>query len=102
MRPASARPISACTKLLVATEMTGGRFHRIRSAPAAKCPECPKLPDFHTAWAQSDIRSALASRARFEAPLVAVYVQASPEGKSLLLDTTQTIDPKFNALLKKY
>ncbi|WP_027524878.1 hypothetical protein [Bradyrhizobium sp. Ec3.3] len=52
--------------------------------------------------AQSDIRSALASRARFEAPLVAVYVQASPEGKSLLRDTTQIIDPKFNALLKKY
>jgi hypothetical protein len=40
-------------KLLVATEMTGGRFHRIRSAAAAKCPERPKLPDFYTAWARS-------------------------------------------------
>jgi hypothetical protein len=33
--------------------MTGGRFHRIKSAAAAKCPERLKLPDFHTAWAQS-------------------------------------------------
>jgi hypothetical protein len=35
--------------------MTGGRFHRIRSAAAAKCPERPKLPDFHTAWANTGL-----------------------------------------------
>jgi hypothetical protein len=29
-------------------------------------------------------------------------VQASPEGKSLLLEATQTIDPTFGALLKRY
>ena len=79
----------------VPVEVAFSRLQTVTSTSAASDEEIRLL-------AQSDIRSALASRARFEAPLVAVYVQASPEGKSLLLDTTQTIDPKFNALLKKY
>lgn len=53
-------------------------------------------------FATSDIRAALASRARFEAPLVAAYVQATPEGKSLLLEATQATDPTFNATLRRY
>lgn len=51
--------------------------------------------------AQSDIRLALANRARFEAPLVAAYVRATPEGKSLLLEATQIADPKFSAMLRQ-
>jgi hypothetical protein len=35
-------------KLLVATEMIGGRFHRIRSSAAAKCAVRPKLRDIFT------------------------------------------------------
>jgi len=38
--------ISAYTKLLVAAEMTGGRFHRIRSAAAAKCEAAPQVARF--------------------------------------------------------
>jgi len=45
--------ISAYMKLLVATEMTGGRFHRIRSSAAVKCAPATKLRDFHTAWTLS-------------------------------------------------
>lgn len=51
--------------------------------------------------AQSDVRLTLANRPRFEAPLVATYVQATPEGKSLLLEATQIADPKFNATLRR-
>ncbi|MBR0715873.1 hypothetical protein [Bradyrhizobium liaoningense] len=53
-------------------------------------------------FATSDIRAALAKRTRFEAPLVAAYVQATPEGKSLLLEATQATDPAFNATLRRY
>jgi hypothetical protein len=35
-------------KLLVATEMIGGRFHRIRSSAAEKCTVRPKLRDIFT------------------------------------------------------
>jgi hypothetical protein len=79
----------------VPVEVAFSRLQTVTSTSAASDEEIRLL-------AQSDIRLALASRARFEAPLVAVYIQASPEGKSLLLDATQAIDPKFNALLKKY
>jgi hypothetical protein len=53
VRPALRDQISAYMKLMVATEMTEGRFHRIRSSAAAKCASAPKLRDFHTAWASS-------------------------------------------------
>ncbi|MGV7217075.1 hypothetical protein [Bradyrhizobium sp. UFLA05-112] len=79
----------------VPVDVAFSRLQTVTSTSAASDEEVRLL-------AQSDIRSALASRARFDAPLIAVYVQASPEGKSLLLRATQTIDPKFNALLKKY
>jgi hypothetical protein len=46
VRPASARPISASMKPLVATEMTGDRFHRIRSSAAAKCAGAPQVAGF--------------------------------------------------------
>jgi hypothetical protein len=52
--------------------------------------------------AQSDIRSALANRSRYEPLLIAAYVQATPQGKSLLLDTTKMTDPKFNEILRRY
>ena len=52
--------------------------------------------------AQSDIRSALANRSRYEPLLIAAYVQATPQGKSLLLETTKVTDPKFNEILRRY
>ena len=52
--------------------------------------------------AQSDIRSALAHRSRYEPLLIAAYVQATPQGKSLLLETTKMTDPKFNEILRRY
>ncbi|SPP97745.1 hypothetical protein [Bradyrhizobium vignae] len=52
--------------------------------------------------AQSDIRSALANRSRYEPLLIAAYVQATPQGKSLLLETTEVTDPKFNEILRRY
>jgi hypothetical protein len=52
--------------------------------------------------AQPDIRSVLANRSRFESPLTATYVQATPQGRSLLLEAIQAIDPKFNELLRHY
>ncbi|MVT53306.1 hypothetical protein GPL17_22810 [Bradyrhizobium yuanmingense] len=52
--------------------------------------------------AQSDIRSALANRSRYEPLLIAAYVQATPQGKSLLLGTTKVTDPRFNEILRRY
>lgn len=52
--------------------------------------------------AQSDIRSLLANRSRFESPLIATYVQATPQGRSLLLEATNAIDPKFSETLRRY
>jgi|SRR4051812_45128498 hypothetical protein len=52
--------------------------------------------------AQSDIRSALANGSRYEPLLLAAYVQATPQGKSLLFETTKMIDPKFNEVLRRY
>ena len=52
--------------------------------------------------AQSDIRSALANRARYAPLLIAAYVQATPQGKSLLTESAQMIDPKFRDTLLRY
>jgi hypothetical protein len=52
--------------------------------------------------AQSDIRSVLADQPRFEAPLTAAYVKATPQGRSLLLEATKAIDPKFGERLQRY
>jgi len=52
--------------------------------------------------AQADIRTLLlTNRARYQAPLVAAYVQATPEGRRLLLSATEMVDPKFSAMLKQ-
>ncbi|GLR98491.1 MULTISPECIES: hypothetical protein [Bradyrhizobium] len=73
-------------------------FSRVRTvtASAAATDEEIKL------LAQSDIRSALANRSRYEPLLIAAYVQATPQGKSLLLETTKVTDPKFNEILRRY
>ena len=52
--------------------------------------------------AQSDIRSTLANRARYAPLLIAAYVQATPQGKSLLMESAQMIDPKFKDILLRY
>lgn len=69
-------------------------FARVRTAAATD--EEIKL------LAQSDIRSALANRSRYEPLLIAAYVQATPQGKSLLLEATKITDPKFNEILRRY
>ncbi|MDA9468290.1 hypothetical protein XH87_27550 [Bradyrhizobium sp. CCBAU 53415] len=73
-------------------------FSRVRTvtSSAAATDEEVKL------LAQSDIRSALASRSRYEPLLIAAYVQATAQGKSLLLETTKVTDPKFNEILQRY
>lgn len=73
-------------------------FSRVRivTSSAAATDEEIKL------LAQSDIRSALANRSRYEPLLIAAYVQATPQGKSLLLETTKVTDPKFNEILRRY
>jgi hypothetical protein len=79
----------------VPVEVAFSRVQTVTSTSAADDEEIRLL-------AQSDIRSALANRARFDAPLIATYVQATPQGKSLLLEATQIADPKFNATLRRY
>ncbi|MDE5445716.1 hypothetical protein GWG65_30770 [Bradyrhizobium sp. CSA207] len=71
------------------------RIQTVTSSAAAADEEIKLL-------AQSDIRSALANRSRYEQLLIAAYVQATPQGKSLLLEATQGADPKFNQILRRY
>ncbi|MDD1532465.1 MULTISPECIES: hypothetical protein [unclassified Bradyrhizobium] len=73
-------------------------FARVRTvtSTAAAADEEIKL------MAQSDIRATLANRSRYEPLLIAAYVQATPQGKLLLLDTTKITDPKFNEILRRY
>lgn len=52
--------------------------------------------------AQSDIRATLANRSRYEQLLIAAYVQATPQGRSLLLEASQVTDPKFSEILRRY
>ncbi len=79
----------------VPVEVAFSRVQTVTSTSAASDEEIRLL-------AQSDIRATLAEKSRFEAPLVAAYVQATPEGKALLLDATRVLDPKFNAVLRRY
>jgi hypothetical protein len=44
----------------------------------------------------------LADRSRFEAPLIAAYVQATTAGKILLMESARALDPKFSGLLRRY
>ncbi|UWU91403.1 hypothetical protein [Bradyrhizobium sp. CB1015] len=79
----------------VPIDVAFSRVRTVTSSAAATDEEIKLL-------AQSDIRSALANRSRYEPLLIAAYVQATPQGKSLLLETTKVTDPKFNEILRRY
>lgn len=79
----------------VPLDVAFSRVRTVTSSAAATDDEIKLL-------AQSDIRSALANRSRYEPLLIATYVQATPEGKSLLLEATKATDPKFNEILRRY
>ncbi|MDF0578868.1 hypothetical protein [Bradyrhizobium yuanmingense] len=79
----------------VPIDVAFSRVRTVTSSAAATDDEIKLL-------AQSDIRSALANRSRYEPLLIAAYVQATPQGKSLLLETTKLTDPKFNEILRRY
>lgn len=79
----------------VPIDVAFSRVQTVTSSAAATDEEIKLL-------AQSDIRSALANRSRYEPLLIAAYVQATPQGKSLLLETTKVTDPKFNEILRRY
>jgi hypothetical protein len=71
------------------------RLQLVTSTSAASDEEIGQL-------AQADIRTLLlADRTRYEAPLIAAYVQATPDGRSLLLSATAMVDPNFSAMLKQ-
>nr|WP_249786439.1 MULTISPECIES: hypothetical protein [unclassified Bradyrhizobium] len=79
----------------VPIDVAFSRVRTVTSSAAATNDEIKLL-------AQSDIRSALANRSRYEPLLIAAYVQATPQGKSLLLETTKVTDPRFNEILRRY
>lgn len=79
----------------VPIDVAFSRVQTVTSSAAATDEEIKLL-------AQSDIRSALANRSRYEPLLIAAYVQATSQGKSLLLETTKVTDPKFNEILRRY
>ncbi|MFK4385549.1 hypothetical protein [Bradyrhizobium sp. USDA 223] len=79
----------------VPIDVAFSRVRTVTSSAAATDDEIKLL-------AQSDIRSALANRSRYEPLLIAAYVQATPQGKSLLLEATKVTDPKFNEILRRY
>ncbi|MEY9593976.1 hypothetical protein ABIA06_006267 [Bradyrhizobium yuanmingense] len=79
----------------VPIDVAFSRVRTVTSSAAATDDEIKLL-------AQFDIRSALANRSRYEPLLIAAYVQATPQGKSLLLETTKVTDPRFNEILRRY
>ncbi|KRQ01504.1 hypothetical protein AOQ72_08540 [Bradyrhizobium yuanmingense] len=79
----------------VPIDVAFSRVRTVTSSAAATDEEIKLL-------AQSDIRSALANRSRYEPLLIAAYVQATPQGKSLLLETTKVTDPRFNEIMRRY
>ncbi|MCA1411014.1 hypothetical protein I6F30_07495 [Bradyrhizobium sp. NBAIM20] len=79
----------------VPIDVAFSRVRTVTSSAAATDEEIKLL-------AQSDIRSALVNRSRYEPLLIAAYVQATPQGKSLLLETTKVTDPRFNEILRRY
>ncbi len=100
LRAQSNEPVAPVLKMSylsgwVPTDLAFFRVQAATSTSAASDEEIRLL-------AQSDIRSVLANRSRFEASLIAAYVQATPQGRSLLLEATQVIDPKFNEMLRRY
>lgn len=79
----------------VPADVAFARLQIVTSTPAASDEEIRLL-------ASSDLRTTLANAPRFEAPLISTYVKATPDGKSLLRDAAQAIDPKFSATLRRY
>lgn len=79
----------------VPVDVAFSRIQTVTSSAAAADDEIRLL-------AHSDIRSALANRARYAPLLIAAYVQATPQGKSFLLESAQMIDPKFKEILLRY
>lgn len=98
-----ARSGEAVTPALKMSYLTGAvpvdvafsRVQTVTSSAAAADEEIRLL-------AQSDIRTALAQRSRYEPLLTATYVQATPQGKSLLLDAAGVTDPKFGEILRRH
>lgn len=100
LKTQSGEPVTPAVKMSYLTgavpiAVAFSRVQTVTSSAAAADEEIKLL-------AQSDIRSALANRSRYEPLLIAAYVQATPQGKSLLLETTQVTDPKFNEIMRRY
>jgi hypothetical protein len=79
----------------VSSDVAFMRLQAVTSSSAAADEEMRLL-------ALSDIRTVLSSRSRFEAPLIAAYVQATAAGKTLLMESAQALDPKLSDLLRRY
>jgi hypothetical protein len=79
----------------VSSDVAFMRLQAVTSGSAAADEEIRLL-------ALSDIRTVLSSRSRFEAPLIAAYVQATAAGKTLLMESVQALDPKLSDLLRRY
>jgi hypothetical protein len=79
----------------VSSDVAFMRLQAVTSSSAASDEEMRLL-------ALSDIRTVLSGRPRFEAPLIAAYVQATPAGKTLLMESVQALDPKFSNMLRRY
>lgn len=100
LKAQSGEPITPAVKMsylagAVPIAVAFSRVQTVTSSAAASDEEIKLL-------AQSDIRAALAHRSRYEPLLIAAYVQATPQGKALLLEATQVTDPKFNEILRRY
>ncbi|MGY3079886.1 hypothetical protein ACVWZZ_006294 [Bradyrhizobium sp. LM6.10] len=100
LKAQSGEPVTPAVKMsylagAVPMAVAFSRVQTVTSSAAAADDEIKLL-------AQSDIRSALAHRSSYEPLLIAAYVQATPQGKSLLLEATQVNDPKFNEILRRY
>ncbi|WP_244443206.1 hypothetical protein [Bradyrhizobium sp. Ai1a-2] len=79
----------------VSSDVAFMRLQAVTSSSAASDEEIRLL-------ALSDIRAVLSNRPRFEAALIAAYVQATQSGKTLLMESAQALDPKFSGLLRRY
>lgn len=100
LRAQSSEPVAPALKM---SYLTGSlpvemAFFRIRTATSTSAASDEEI----RLLALSDVRAVLANRSRFEAPLIATFAQATPPGRSLLLETAQAIDPNFNAVLRRY
>lgn len=100
LKAEAGEPVTSAVKMsyltgAVPVSVALSRVQTVTSSTAAADEEIKLL-------AQSDIRSALANGSRYEPLLVAAYVQATPQGKALLLETTKVTDPKFNDVLRRY